>query len=41
MSKCPVQYDYIEPLAFGGTLGLLWNRVNGAWKIIAYQPIRQ
>jgi len=20
MSKCPVQYDYIEPLAFGGTL---------------------
>jgi len=24
----------------GGTLGLLWSRVNGAWKIIAYQPIR-
>jgi hypothetical protein len=24
----------------GGTLGLLWSRVKGAWKIIAYQPIR-
>ena len=25
----------------GGTLGLLWSRVAGQWKVVAYQPIRQ
>jgi hypothetical protein len=25
----------------GGVLGLLWTREDGAWKIVAYQPLRQ
>ena len=23
----------------GGTLGLLWNREGGRWKIVSYQPL--